>query len=155
MVPSGPYTVVDFHYAGGVMNVMKMLESKLFTDAPSMYGGTWKELLSKVTPKENEVIHSLERPLFHEPGLKILRGNLSPNGAIVRPTAVYEEVKYLKGKAKYSKATVRHLRQSRQEKSYRVTSLSFVMKDVKGSWHEGTDAEYRCLIGLGLHKSVG
>ena len=52
------------------MNVMKMLESKLFIDVPSMYGCTWKELLSKVTPKENEVIHSLERPLFHEPGLR-------------------------------------------------------------------------------------
>ncbi len=64
VVPSGPYTVVDFHYAGGVMNVMKMLESKLFIDVPSMYGCTWKELLSKVTPKENEVIHSLERPLI-------------------------------------------------------------------------------------------
>ena len=53
-----------------------------------------------VKPQENKVIHSLERPLFQEPGLKILRGNLSPNGAIVRPTAVYDEVKYMKGKAK-------------------------------------------------------
>lgn len=100
VVPSGPYTVVDFHYAGGVMNVMKQLESKLFTDVPGMYGNTWKEMLSKVTPQKNKVIHSLERPLSEEPGLKILRGNLSPNGAIVRPTAVYEEVKYLRGKAK-------------------------------------------------------
>ena len=92
VVPSGPYTVVDFHYAGGVMNVMKQLESRLFTDVPGMYGVTWKEMLAKVTPQENAVIHSLEKPLFNEPGLRILRGNLSPNGAIVRPTAVYEEV---------------------------------------------------------------
>ena len=103
---------------------MKMLESKLFIDVPSMYGCTWKELLSKVTPKENEVIHSLERPLFHEPGLKILRGNLSPNGAIVRPTAVYEEVKYLKGKAKvFRRSTVRPLKQFRQEILYREILL--------------------------------
>ena len=53
VIPSGPYTVVDFHYAGGVMNVMKMLESKLFADVPSMYGTTWKEMLSKVTDEEN------------------------------------------------------------------------------------------------------
>lgn len=100
VIPSGPYTVVDFHYAGGVPNVMKMLENKLFTDAPMMMGGVWSDYLEKITPEENEVIYSLENPLFQEPGLKILRGNLSPNGAIVRPTAVPSEVKYMKGKAK-------------------------------------------------------
>lgn len=100
VIPSGPYTVVDFHYAGGVPNVMKMLESRLFTEAPMMNGGTWKDYLSGVKAQPNEVIHTLEKPLFKEPGLKILRGNLSPNGAIVRPTAVPESVKYIKGKAK-------------------------------------------------------
>ena len=63
VIPSGPYTVVDFHYAGGVKLVMKMLESKLHTDALTMYGNTWKELLNKVTAKENKVIHSLENPV--------------------------------------------------------------------------------------------
>ena len=100
VIPSGPYTVVDFHYAGGVMNVMKQLEGKLFTDAPSIYGTTWGEMLSKIEAKENKVIHSLENPVSTLPGLKIMRGNITPNGAIVRPTAVYEEVKYIKGKAK-------------------------------------------------------
>jgi dihydroxyacid dehydratase/phosphogluconate dehydratase len=38
VVPNGPYTVVDFHYAGGVMNVMKMLEQRLYTNVPSIYG---------------------------------------------------------------------------------------------------------------------
>lgn len=38
------------------MNVMKMLESKLFTEVPGMYGVSWKEMLAKVTPRENEVI---------------------------------------------------------------------------------------------------
>ena len=44
VIPSGPYTVVDFHYAGGVMNVMKMLESRLHTDVTGMYGTSWKEV---------------------------------------------------------------------------------------------------------------
>lgn len=100
VIPSGPYTVVDFHYAGGVMQVMKQLESKLFTDVPSMYGTTWKEMLEKVEKKENKVIHSLEDPVSELPGLKILYGNIAPKGAIVRPTAVYEEVRYIKGPAK-------------------------------------------------------
>jgi dihydroxy-acid dehydratase len=156
VVPSGPYTVVDFHYAGGVMNVMKQLESRLFTDVPGMYGNTWKEMLSKVTPQENKVIHSLERPLSEEPGLKILRGNLSPNGAIVRPTAVYEEVKYLKGKAKVFDGD--------RPAFEAIQAGEIVPGDIIVIRYEGCKGapgmkelmlSIDALIGKGLHKSVG
>lgn len=156
VVPSGPYTVVDFHYAGGVMNVMKQLESKLYTDVPGMYGNTWKEMLSKVTPQENKVIHSLEQPLFREPGLKILRGNLSPNGAIVRPTAVYEEVKYLKGKAKVFDGD--------RPAFEAIQAGEIVPGDIIVIRYEGCKGapgmkelmlSIDALIGKGLHKSVG
>ncbi len=156
VVPSGPYTVVDFHYAGGVPNVMKMLESKLFTDTPTMYGTTWNDLLSHVTPQENKVIHSLERPLSTEPGLKILRGNLSPNGAIVRPTAVYDEVKYLKGKAKVFEGD--------RQAFDAISSGQIVPGDIIVIRYEGCKGapgmkelmlSIDALIGLGLHKSVG
>lgn len=156
VVPSGPYTVVDFHYAGGVMNVMKQLESKLFTEVPGMYGSTWKEMLSKVTPQKNKVIHSLEKPLFNEPGLKILRGNLSPNGAIVRPTAVYEEVKYLKGKAKVFDGD--------RAAFDAIQAGAIVPGDIIVIRYEGCKGapgmkelmlSIDALIGKGLHKSVG
>ena len=156
VIPSGPYTVVDFHYAGGVMNVMKMLESKLFTDVPSMYGTTWKDMLEKVVPKENKVIHSLEKPLFNEPGLQILRGNLSPNGAIVRPTAVYEEVKYIKGKAKVFEGD--------KAAFDAIMAGEIVPGDIIVIRYEGCKGapgmkelmlSIDALIGLGLHKSVG
>lgn len=156
VIPSGPYTVVDFHYAGGVLNVMKHLESKLFTDVPTMYGNTWKEMLSKVTPRENEVIHSLEKPLFHEPGLKILRGNLSPNGAIVRPTAVYDEVKYLRGKAKVYDGD--------RAAFEAIQAGEIVPGDIIVVRYEGCKGapgmkelmlSIDALIGKGLHKSVG
>ncbi|MBA4701370.1 MAG: dihydroxy-acid dehydratase [Ruminococcus sp.] len=156
VVPSGPYTVVDFHYAGGVMNVMKMLESKLFTNAPTIYGNTWAEVLEKVTPQENEVIHSLERPLFNEPGLKILRGNISPNGAIVRPTAVYDEVKYMKGKAKVFEGD--------RDAFDAIVAGNIVPGDIIVIRYEGCKGapgmkelmlSIDALIGLGLHKSVG
>lgn len=156
VVPSGPYTVVDFHYAGGVMNVMKQLESRLFADAPGMYGVTWKEMLSKVTPQENKVIHSLEKPLFNEPGLKILRGNLSPGGAIVRPTAVYEEVKYMKGKAKVFDGD--------REAFDAIQAGEIVPGDIIVIRYEGCKGapgmkelmlSIDALIGKGLHKSVG
>jgi dihydroxy-acid dehydratase len=156
VVPSGPYTVVDFHYAGGVMNVMKMLENKLYTDVPSMYGNTWKDMLAVVKPQENKVIHSLERPLFQEPGLKILRGNLSPNGAIVRPTAVYDEVKYMKGKAKVFEGD--------RSAFEAIQAGEIVPGDIIVIRYEGCKGapgmkelmlSIDALIGLGLHKSVG
>ena len=156
VVPSGPYTVVDFHYAGGVMNVMKMLESKLYTDVPSMYGNTWADMLSRVKAQENKVIHSLEKPLFNEPGLKILRGNLSPNGAIVRPTAVYDEVKYMKGKAKVFEGD--------RPAFEAIMAGEIVPGDIIVIRYEGCKGapgmkelmlSIDALIGLGLDKSVG
>lgn len=156
VIPSGPYTVVDFHYAGGVPNVMKMLESKLFTDAPMMTGYKWKEYLGKVTAQANEVIHTLEEPLFNEPGLKILRGNLSPNGAIVRPTAVPEEVKYMKGKAKVFETD--------RDAFDAIEAGGIVPGDIIVIRYEGCKGapgmkelmlSIDALIGHGLHKSVG
>ncbi len=157
VVPSGPYTVVDFHYAGGVLNVMKMLENKIFAKAPSMYKNlTWEDVLEGIIPVENEVIHSLENPLFDEPGLKILRGNLSPNGAIVRPTAVYEEVMYLKGKAKVYEGD--------RQAFDAIVAGEIVAGDIIVIRYEGCKGapgmkelmlSIDALIGKGLHKSVG
>lgn len=156
VIPSGPYTVVDFHYAGGVKNVMKMLEGKLHTDAPTMYGNTWKDILDSVTAKENKVIHTLENPVAKEPGLKILRGNISPAGAIVRPTAVFEEVKYIKGAAKVFDGD--------QPAYEAIMAGEIVPGDIIVIRYEGCKGapgmkelmlSIDALIGLGLDKSVG
>lgn len=156
VIPSGPYTVVDFHYAGGVPYVMKMLESKLFTNAPMMNGGTWGDYLSEVKARSNEVIHTLEKPLFEEPGLKILRGNLSPNGAIVRPTAVPEAVKYIRGRAKVFEGD--------RSAFEAIEAGKIVPGDIIVIRYEGCKGapgmkelmlSIDALIGHGLHKSVG
>ncbi len=156
VIPSGPYTVVDFHYAGGVKNVMKQLESKLHTDAPTIYGNTWGELLETVKGESNKVIHSLEDPVAKEPGLKILRGNISPAGAIVRPTAVYEEVKYIKGVAKVYECD--------QDAYKAIMNGEIVPGDILVIRYEGCKGapgmkelmlSIDALIGLGLDKKVG
>lgn len=100
VIPSGPYSVVEFYHAGGVLALMKMLESKLYTEVPTLLGNQWKDILATVTAKSTDVIRSLDNPLFDEPGLKVLRGNLSPKGAIIRPTGVPESMKYFRGPAK-------------------------------------------------------
>lgn len=156
VIPSGPYTVVDFHYAGGVPNVMKMLESKLFTEAPMMTGYKWSDYLEGVRGQANEVIHSLDKPLTNQPGLKILRGNLSPNGAIVRPTGVPEEVMYMKGKAK--------VYETDRDAFNAIEAEEIVAGDIIVIRYEGCKGapgmkelmlSIDALIGRELHKSVG
>lgn len=100
VIPSGPYTVVDFHHAGGMKVVMKMLESKLHTDVPTLLGNTWKDVLANVHAQSSDIIRSLDQPLYDQPGLKVLRGNISPNGAIIRPTGVPQEMMTFRGPAK-------------------------------------------------------
>ena len=100
VIPSGSYTVVDLHNAGGVLAVMKRLESKIYKDVPTMTGTTWGKMLEKIPYRESKVISSLENPLFDVPGLKVLRGNLCPNGAIIRPTGVPKEMRVFSGKAR-------------------------------------------------------
>lgn len=157
VIPSGPYTVVDFHYAGGVKQVMKQLAGKIHTDAPTIYGDTtWGELLDSVKSAPNKVIHSLEDPVAKEPGLKIMRGNISPAGAIVRPTAVYEEVKYIKGAAKVYEC---------DQDAYRaIMAGEIVAGDILVIRYEGCKGapgmkelmlSIDALIGLGLDKKVG
>lgn len=100
VIPSGPYTVVDFHYAGGPLAVLKMIEKELHTDVPTMDGRTWKDILEKIEVQSSDIIRTLDNPLFEEPGLKILKGNLSPTGSIVRPTGVPKEMKQFSGTAR-------------------------------------------------------
>ena len=156
VIPSGPYTVVDFHYAGGVPNVMKMLDSRLFKEAPMMDGGTWGNFLSKVAAQPNDVIRTLEKPLSKEPGLRILRGNLSPNGAIVRPTAVPDPVKYIRGRARVFEGD--------RSAFEAIEAGRIVPGDVIVIRYEGCKGapgmkelmlSIDALIGRGLHTSVG
>ena len=156
VIPSGPYTVVDFHYAGGPLAVMKMIESEIYTDVPTMDGRTWKELLANVEVESSDIIRTLDNPLFKEPGLKILKGNLSPTGCIVRPTGVPAEMKRFSGKAKVFSSDL---------DSYEAIERGEIVPgDVIVIRYEGcvgapgmkelmvsTDA----LIAKGLHKSVG
>ena len=156
VIPSGPYTVNELHQAGGAMGVMKMLESKIFTNVPTMTGKTWGEMLEKVHVTSTDVLRSIDNPLYNEPGLMVLRGNLSPNGAIVRPTGVPAEMKVFKGKAKVF---------DNDTKSFQAIERGeIVAGDVIVIRYEGckgapgmkemmlsTDA----LVGYNLHKCVG
>ncbi|MBE6021380.1 MAG: dihydroxy-acid dehydratase [Clostridiales bacterium] len=103
VVPSGPYTVTDLYQAGGAHMVMKALESKLCLNAPALAGGTVGDVLSKIDGsvlKDRGVVRELSDPILDKPGLKVLKGNLSTGGAIVRPTGVPDSMMTFRGTAK-------------------------------------------------------
>ncbi|HIJ00956.1 MAG: dihydroxy-acid dehydratase [Candidatus Methanomethylophilaceae archaeon] len=97
--PGGPYHMSDLDDAGGVPAVMNRLLS-LLEDAPTVNGISIKEIAAKAIVKNDEVLRPLTRPHHNEGGIAVLRGNLAPEGAVVKQSAVSESMLRFKGKAK-------------------------------------------------------
>jgi dihydroxy-acid dehydratase len=98
--PAGQDTMYDLHLAGGIPGVLKTIESKLHTDVKTANGKTLKENLEDVKDIKRDVIHTMEAPIHAEGGLAVLKGNIAPNGSIVKQGAVPEDMMHLKGPAK-------------------------------------------------------
>jgi dihydroxy-acid dehydratase len=99
--PSGKYLMEDFYYAGGVPVVIKRLMEKKLLDENSMTvnGKTIAENNINSKCWNNDVIKEFENPLTKNGGIKILRGNIAPNGAIIKPSAASPELMKHTGKA--------------------------------------------------------
>ncbi len=91
--PSGRYVTTDFHHAGGVPQVMKMLlaNDRLHGDALTIGGQTIAEVLADVPDEprgDQDVIRSWHNPLYQQGHLAILKGNLASEGAVAKITGV-------------------------------------------------------------------
>lgn len=100
VVPSGPYTIIDYHNAGGTPAVMKRLEEKLYTKEQTLLGCTWGELLADIRVPKNSIIKTLESPHEDMSGMRILKGNLSEKGAVCRPTGFPKDMWEFRGRAR-------------------------------------------------------
>ncbi|WP_296971394.1 dihydroxy-acid dehydratase [Tepidanaerobacter sp. EBM-38] len=102
LAPSGHYHVQDFHEAGGISALMKELSRKglLNLDLITVTGKTIGENIADAEIENTDVIHPLENPYRETGGLAILRGNLAPNGAVVKEAAVAPEMLYHEGPAR-------------------------------------------------------
>jgi dihydroxy-acid dehydratase len=85
--PSGKYLMEDFFYAGGVRGLMAELKDLLHLDCLTVNGKTLGENLEGADIYNTDVISRRESPLSAEGGLAVLRGNLAPNGAVIKQTA--------------------------------------------------------------------
>jgi dihydroxy-acid dehydratase len=154
--PNGPYNMVDLHEAGGVPAIQKILEGVLETSAINVSGIRLADILAQVASQPNEVIRPLEDPVHQDCGLAILKGNLAPDGAIIRPSGVPAEMKTFKGAARVFDDEDRAIAAMKggDIKAGDVIVLRY-LGPKGGPGMQYAQASCQALVGLGLHKSVG
>ncbi|MBI2555891.1 MAG: dihydroxy-acid dehydratase [Planctomycetes bacterium] len=97
--PGGEYLLEDLYYAGGIPAVMKRLYNDL-NDGLSVSGLSIKEIAKNAAICDEDVIRSKEKAYHKEGGIAVLYGNLSPNGAVIKQSAVSAKMMQFRGKAK-------------------------------------------------------
>ena len=86
--PSGKdYLMEDFYYAGGLRALMKQLGDRLDLGVLTVSGQTLAETLDGAEVYNDDVIRPLSNPVYAEGSLAVLRGNLCPDGAVIKPAA--------------------------------------------------------------------
>ena len=86
--PSGErYLMEDFHHAGGLPALLQRIQAHLRTDALTVNGRTLGENIAGAQVHDDDVIRPLERPIYAEGALAVLRGNLAPDGVVIKPSA--------------------------------------------------------------------
>ncbi|MGQ9476214.1 MAG: dihydroxy-acid dehydratase [Actinomycetota bacterium] len=100
IAPNGPHGILDLYRAGGVLAVMKEIAEGLHLDALNVMGQTLEEALGDVEVRDREVIRSRKSPFFPEGGTVVLYGNLAPDGAVVKQSAVEQGMMRFEGPAR-------------------------------------------------------
>jgi dihydroxy-acid dehydratase len=97
--PSGKYLMEDFYYAGGLRALMQNLREKLDLSCLTVTGKSLGDNIAGAKVYNSEVIHSLNDPVYAEGATAVLRGNLAPNGCVIKPAAADKRFLKHRGKA--------------------------------------------------------
>ena len=97
--PSGKYLMEDFFYAGGLPALIKSLGDRLHTDAMTVNGRSIGENVADAECFNDDVILPLDKPLAENGGIAVVRGNLAPLGAVIKPSAATEALMTHRGRA--------------------------------------------------------
>jgi dihydroxy-acid dehydratase len=101
LMPSGRFLMEDFYYAGGLPAVIRSLveNNLLHPDALTVTGKSIFENCKDAANWNQEVIRPLDNPLLEHGGIAVLRGNLAPDGAVIKPSAASPELMRHRGPA--------------------------------------------------------
>ena len=97
--PSGKFLMEDFYYAGGVPAVVRELADVIHRDALTVNGKTMGENTADAPCWNREVIRERANPIRERAGLAVVRGNLAPNGAVIKPSAATPSLLKHRGRA--------------------------------------------------------
>jgi dihydroxy-acid dehydratase len=97
--PSGAHLMEDFFYAGGLPALMKLLSDRLDGHALTVNGRTVGENIAGAQVFHPDVIRALDKAIYGEGGTAVLRGNLAPRGAVMKPSAAEPRLRQHRGKA--------------------------------------------------------
>jgi len=98
--PSGKHTMLDLHKAGGIPAVLKVLKDQIHAKGLTCTGDSLENNIRDAEVTDTTVIHSLEDPVHQEGGIAVLKGNLAPNGSVVKQAAVSADMLTHEGPAK-------------------------------------------------------
>mgnify|MGYP006287645373 CR=1 FL=1 len=99
MNPGGPNFMEDLDTAGGVLAVLYQLRGQI-NDNPTLLGPSITELIASVAEVDEDVVRPVSSPIRPEGGLAVLKGNLAPQGAIVKQSGVSEKMMTFSGRAR-------------------------------------------------------
>lgn len=97
--PSGDRLMEDFYYAGGLPALMKRLETVLDLEAGNVLGGTLSDTLAFAECYDEDMIRPMDRPVSEGAALAVLKGNLAPTGAVLKPSAASPHLSRHTGRA--------------------------------------------------------
>ena len=102
LAPAGHHYIEELDEAGGIRAVMAEIAKLgfLHTDCLTVTGKTVGENIAGAKIKNEEIIHTIERPVSKEGGIAVLKGNLAPEGSVVKRSAVAAEMMHHKGPAR-------------------------------------------------------
>src|SRR5919205_476160 len=157
--PSGRYVAVDFHCAGGVPQVLKILleNGVLHGDCMTIHGRTMAEMLKDVPSeprKDQDVIRPWSKPLYKDGHLAILKGNLAPEGCVAKITGLKNPV--ITGRARVFDSENDCMKAIMAKKITRGDVIVIRYERPKGGpGMQEMLAPTSALIGQGLGESVG
>jgi dihydroxy-acid dehydratase len=99
LMPSGRYLMEDFYYAGGLPVVIREIGEHLHKDALTVNGRTLWENVKDAVNYNEKVITPAKKPFKPQGGIAVLKGNLAPNGAVLKPSAATPRLMRHKGRA--------------------------------------------------------
>jgi dihydroxy-acid dehydratase len=97
--PSGRFLMEDFHYAGGLPAVLREIQHLLHTGAITVNGRTLGDNIAQAPCWNREVIRPFGEPFKAAAGIAVLRGNLAPDGAVIKPSAASAQLLQHRGRA--------------------------------------------------------